>query len=182
MPPPPPPPLPPHGPTPAIDALVAANGRFAADFDAARAGCDISSPRPTRRAAVVTCMDARIDLFAALGLALGEVHVIRNAGGIVTDDVLRSLVLSQRKLGTREVLLAQHTDCGLHGLDDDALTAEVEAEAGARPPFAFGGFTDLDASVRASLACLRGAPFVPHRDAVRGFVYDVATGRLREVV
>jgi carbonic anhydrase len=177
--PPAPPPAP--GPTPTIDALLAANDRFAASFDVARAGCDISSPRPTRRASVVTCMDARIDLFAALGLALGEVHVIRNAGGIVTDDVLRSLVLSQRKLGTREVLIAQHTDCGLHGLDDQVLLAEVEADAGERPSFVFGGFTDLDASVRSSLARVRAAAFVPHRAAVRGFVYDVVTGRLREV-
>jgi carbonic anhydrase len=126
-------------------------------------------------------MDARIDLFAALGLELGEVHVIRNAGGIATDDVLRSLVLSQRKLGTREVLLAHHTDCGLHGLDDEQLIAEIEAESGTRPPFTFGGFTDLDASVRESVSRVRSAVFVPHRDAVRGFVYDVATGRLREV-
>jgi carbonic anhydrase len=169
------------GPTPTIDALLAANDRFAVSFDATRAGCDISSPRPTRHTAVVTCMDARIDLFAALGLALGEVHVIRNAGGIATDDVLRSLVLSQRKLGTREILLAQHTDCGLHGLDDGALLDEIEADSGERPPFVFGGFVDLDASVRSSLARVRAATFVPHRDAVRGFVYDVATGRLREV-
>jgi carbonic anhydrase len=165
-----------------IDELIAANDAFAASFDVTRAGCDISSPSPTRRAAVVTCMDARIDLFAALGLALGEVHVIRNAGGIATEDVLRSLVLSQRKLGTREVLLAHHTDCGLYGLDDDELLDEVEATSGSRPPFRFGGFTDLDASVRASVARVRSAPFVPYRDDVRGFVYDVATGRLREVV
>jgi carbonic anhydrase len=168
-------------PTPTIDALVAANDAFAEGFDAARAGCDISSPSPTRHTTVITCMDARIDLFAALGLELGEVHVIRNAGGIATDDVLRSLVLSQRKLGTREVLLAHHTDCGLYGLDDEELLAEVEAESGTRPPFEFGGFTDLDASVRESVARVRAAVFVPHRDAVRGFVYDVSTGRLREV-
>lgn len=171
-----------QGPTPVIDDLVAANDGFAAQFDVARAGCDISSPRPTRRTAVITCMDARIDLFAALGLELGEVHVIRNAGGIATDDVLRSLVLSQRKLGTREVLLAHHTDCGLYGLDDDSLLAEVEGESGVRPPFRFGGFTDLDASVRESMARVRSAAFMPHRDAVRGFVYDVFTGHLREIV
>jgi carbonic anhydrase len=169
-------------PASTIDELIAANDAFAASFDIARAGCDISSPSPTRRTAVVTCMDARIDLFAALGLALGEVHVIRNAGGIATEDVLRSLVLSQRKLGTREVLLAHHTDCGLYGLDDDELLDEVEATSGARPPFRFGGFADLDASVRDSVARVRSAPFVPYRDDVRGFVYDVATGRLREVV
>jgi carbonic anhydrase len=167
--------------TTTIDELVAANDSFAASFDVTRAGCDISSPRPTRHTTVVTCMDARIDLFAALGLQLGEVHVIRNAGGIATDDVLRSLVLSQHKLGTREVLLAHHTDCGLYRLDDDALVDELEAESGIRPPFVFGGFTDVDASVRASVARVRSAAFLPHRDAVRGFVYDVATGRLREV-
>lgn len=167
--------------TPTIDALVVANQSFAEKFDPHRAGCDISSPRPTRHTAVVTCMDARIDLFAALGLELGQVHVIRNAGGIVTDDVLRSLVLSQRKLGTREVLLAHHTDCGLFGLDDAELLAEVEEASGVRPPFAFGGFDDLDASVRASVARVRAAAYVPHRDAVRGFVYEVATGRLREI-
>jgi carbonic anhydrase len=168
--------------TTTIDELLAANERFAASFDVASAGCDISSPSPTRRTAVVTCMDARIDLFEALGLALGEVHIIRNGGGIATDDVLRSLVLSQRKLGTREVLLAHHTDCGLYGLDDDELLDEIEAASGTRPPFRFGGFSDLDASVRASVERVRSAPFVPHRDAVRGFVYDVKTGRLREVV
>lgn len=168
-------------PTTTVDELIAANADFAASFDVATAGCDISSPSPTRHTTVVTCMDARIDLFAALGLQLGEVHVIRNAGGVVTDDVLRSLVLSQRKLGTHEVLLAHHTDCGLFGLDDDELLDEIEAESGARPPFRFGGFTDVDASVRESVARVRAAGFVPHRDAVRGFVYDVSTGRLREV-
>jgi carbonic anhydrase len=178
----------PHDPVPGvetsstIDELVAANARFAATFDETRAGCDLSSPSPTRHTAVVTCMDARIDLFAALGLDLGEVHVIRNAGGIATDDVLRSLVLSQRSLGTREVLLAHHTDCGLYGLDDARLLDELEAESGSRPPFEFGGFTDVDESVRTSVARVRAATFVPHRDAVRGFVYDVATGRLREIV
>ena len=169
-------------PSTTIDELIEANAGFAATFDPTRAGCDISSPTPTRHTAVVTCMDARIDLLAALGLSLGEVHVIRNAGGIVTDDVLRSLALSQLKLGTREVLLAHHTGCGLSGLDDDALLDEVEASSGTRPPFRFGGFADTDESVRESVARVRSAPYVPHRDRVRGFVYDVATGRLREVV
>lgn len=164
-----------------IDELVAANAVYAASFDPDRAGCDISSPSPTRHTTVITCMDARIDLFAALGLQLGQVHMIRNAGGIVTDDVLRSLVLSQRKLGTREVLIAHHTDCGLYGLDDDELLDEVAAESGVRPPFRFHGFTDLDESVRVSVAKVREAPFVPHREGVRGFVYEVATGHLREV-
>ena len=163
------------------DELVAANEEFAATFDTTRAGCDISSPRPTRHITVITCMDARIDLFAALGLSLGEVHLIRNAGGIVTDDSLRSLTLSQHALGTREVVVVHHTDCGLHGLDDDATLDAVEAATGSRPPFAFGGFADIDESVRASVSRLRATPFLLHRDAVRGFVYDVATGHLREV-
>jgi carbonic anhydrase len=165
-----------------IDDLLANNTAFvASEFRATRAGYDISSPRPTRRTAVVTCMDARIDIFAVLGLHLGEAHVIRNAGGIVTDDVLRSLTLSQLRMGTREVLIAHHTDCGLSGLDDDAVADELEAASGRRPPFAFGGFTDLDDSVRTSVARVRAAAYVPHRDAIRGFVYEVATGRLREV-
>jgi carbonic anhydrase len=165
-----------------IDDLLANNTAFvASEFGATRAGYDISSPRPTRRTAVVTCMDARIDIFAVLGLHLGEAHVIRNAGGIVTDDVLRSLTLSQLRMGTREVLIAHHTDCGLSGLDDDAVADELEAASGMRPPFAFGGFTDLDDSVRTSVARVRAAAYVPHRDAIRGFVYEVATGRLREV-
>jgi carbonic anhydrase len=164
-----------------IDQLIVANEAYAATFDATQAGCDISSPMPTRHTTVITCMDARIDLFAALGLQLGQVHMLRNAGGVVTDDVLRSLVLSQRKLGTREVLIAHHTDCGLYDLDDDALLDEVEAASGTRPPFRFHGFSDLDESVRESVARVREAPYVPHRDRVRGFVYEVATGRLREV-
>jgi carbonic anhydrase len=172
-----------EAPTPStIDDLLVNNAAFvASEFDAARAGYDISSPRPTRATAVVTCMDARIDVFAVLGLHLGQVHLIRNAGGIVTDDVLRSLTLSQLRLGTREVLIAHHTDCGLSGLDDVAVADELEASTGTRPPFAFGGFADLDESVRTSVARVRAAAYVPHRDAVRGFVYEVATGRLREV-
>ncbi len=164
-----------------IDQLVVANKGYAAAFDPDRAGCDISSPSPTRRTTVITCMDARIDLFAVLGVELGQVHMIRNAGGVVTDDVLRSLVLSQRKLGTREVLIAHHTDCGLYKLDDDELLDQVAAESGTRPPFRFGGFTDLDESVRVSVAKVREATFVPYRDRVRGFVYEVATGNLREI-
>ena len=164
-----------------VDQLFAANARYADTFAARAAGADISSPRPTRHTAVVCCMDARIDLFPLLGLRLGESHIIRNAGGIATDDVLRSLALSQRKLGTGEVMIVHHTDCGLHGLDEDALLADIEAEVGERPPFRFGAFVDLDASVRESVARVRAATFLPHRENVRGFVVDVATGRLREV-
>jgi carbonic anhydrase len=169
-------------PATTIDQLFGANARYADTFAARAAGADISSPRPTRHTAVVCCMDARIDLFPLLGLRLGESHIIRNAGGIATDDVLRSLALSQRKLGTREVMVVHHTDCGLHGLDEAGLLADIEAEVGERPPFAFGAFVDLDASVRDSVVRVRSATFLPHRDAVRGFVVDVATGRLREVV
>lgn len=168
-------------PAATVEQLVIANGRYADTFAARAAGADISSPRPTRHTAVVCCMDARIDLFPLLGLRLGESHIIRNAGGITTDDVLRSLALSQRKLGTTEVMVVHHTDCGLHGLDEAALLADIETEVGAAPPFTFGAFVDLDGSVRDSVERVRSAAFLPHRDHVRGFVVDVATGRLREV-
>jgi carbonic anhydrase len=136
---------------------------------------------PSRRLAIVTCMDCRIDLPAALGLAPGEAHVLRNAGGVVTDDVIRSLAISQRRLGTREVMLVHHTECGMEGLDEDELGAELREAAGSPPPFAIGSFADLEADVRESVQRVRRSPFLPHRDAVRGFVYDVATHRLREV-
>ncbi|HEX5367489.1 MAG TPA: carbonic anhydrase [Acidimicrobiales bacterium] len=165
----------------ATDEIVAANAAHAAAYDPAAAGFDPAVAPPSRLVAVVTCMDARIDPAAAFGLRPGQAHVVRNAGGIVTEDVLRSLTLSQRELGTVEVAVVQHTGCGLLGLDDAAVVAAIEAETGAPPPFAPGGFPDLEASVRAGLATLRSAPFLPWRDAVRGFVYDVATGRLREV-
>jgi carbonic anhydrase len=138
-------------------------------------------PRPSRQLAVVACMDARIDAYTVLGLRLGEAHVIRNAGGIVTEDVLRSLIVSQHVLGTREVMVIHHTACGMRGTVDDELQSAVERETGSRPPFGFGGFADLDESVRADIRALRDCPYLPHRDAVRGFVYDVATGALREV-
>ncbi len=167
-----------------IDALLAHNRTLASTgFQAARgpaARGALQAP-PSRRVAIVTCMDARLDLPAALGLQPGEAHVIRNAGGVVTDDVIRSLAISQRLLGTRAVLLAHHTRCGMLGLDDAALRAELTRAAGSEPPFAIGGFADLDGSVRASLARVRSCAFLPHRDHVRGFVYDVDTHLLREV-
>lgn len=126
-------------------------------------------------------MDARIDLFQVLGLRLGDVHMLRNAGGLVTDDVLRSLVLSQRQMGTLEVMVVQHTGCGLYGFRDADLAGRVGAEAGVAPPFAFGGFDDLDASVRLSLARLRECPWLATREFARGFVYDVDTSDLREI-
>jgi carbonic anhydrase len=160
----------------AIDDLLAHNRRYTAAY------VDHGlSARPTLRVAVVACMDARIDAHAALGLRQGDAHVIRNAGGIVTDDVLRSLLVSQRLLGTREVMLIHHTGCGLLGLDDEELAAAIERDTGARPPFPLGAFNDLDEDVRRSIRAVAECPFLPHRDVVRGFVDDVATGRLREV-
>lgn len=136
---------------------------------------------PALHVAVVTCMDSRIDVFAALGLESGQAHILRNAGGVITDDVIRSLALSQRKLGTREIVLIHHTDCGLAKVTDDGFRAELQDDTGMPPPFAIESFTDVEASVRGSIARVRNSPFLPHRDRVRGFVYDVDTGRLSEV-
>ena len=131
--------------------------------------------------AVVTCMDARIVPLRALGLEEGDAHIIRNAGGVVTDDVVRSLTLSQRKLGTTEVMLVMHTKCGLHGLSDAEFRDEVQADAGLRPQWETGGFPFLEQAVRDGVARLRTDPFLAHKTAIRGFVYDVETGLLREV-
>jgi carbonic anhydrase len=158
------------------DELLAANARYAQGF--ALGG--LPTP-PSRRLAVVACMDARLNVYALLGLREGEAHVLRNAGGAVTDDVVRSLVISQRLLGTRSIVLVHHTDCGMLTFTDDALRAEVERDVGIRPPFAFEAFSDLEGDVRQSIARLRASPFLPHRDDIRGFVYDVRTGRLSEV-
>lgn len=162
----------------AIDELLARHNASLTRF----APPKVHSPRPKLRVAVVTCMDARIDLFQTLGLQLGDVHMLRNAGGLVTDDVLRSLVLSQRMLGTTEVMVVQHTDCGLHGLRDADLLGRVTAETGEEPPFAFGGFDELEASVRRSLQRLHDCPWLQVRQFVRGYVYDVETADLREVI
>ena len=137
--------------------------------------------RPSRRLAVVTCMDSRLDVFAALGLGVGEAHVLRNAGGVITDDVIRSLAISQRRLGTREVMLIHHTDCGMQSLTDDGFRAELELATGVAPAFAIESFTDLDANVRQSILRVRRSEFLLHRDMVRGFVYDTDTHQLREV-
>jgi len=139
------------------------------------------SVEPSGGLAIVTCMDSRLDVFAALGLGDGEAHVLRNAGGVITDDVIRSLAISQRLLGTREVMLIHHTDCGMLKLTDDGFRAELQADTGVSPAFAIESFTDLDADVRQSVLRVRRSEFLPHRDAVRGFVYDVDTHRLREV-
>jgi carbonic anhydrase len=160
----------------ATDEMLAANKSFAEGFDKP----DLPGP-PSRRVAVVACMDARLDVYRALGLGDGEAHVIRNAGGVVTDDVLRSLAVSQRKLQTREVVLLHHTRCGMASFTDDDFVAELEADTGQKPPWSPGTFADTEQDVRDSLAAVRSSPFLPHTDAVRGFVYDVDTGALTEV-
>ncbi|WP_078957650.1 beta-class carbonic anhydrase [Streptomyces glaucescens] len=157
------------------DRLVEANERYAADFT--DPGMDA---RPVLRVAVVACMDARLDLHAALGLQLGDCHTIRNAGGVVTDDVIRSLTISQRKLGTRSIVLIHHTGCGLESLTEDFRT-ELEQEIGQRPAWAVESFRDVDQDVRQSMQRVRTSPFLLHTDDVRGFVFDVKTGLLREI-
>ena len=159
-----------------VDRLLDNNAAYAAQFDKG----DLPMP-PGRRVAVVACMDARLDVYRMLGLVEGDAHVIRNAGGVITDDVIRSLAISQRLLGTREIVLIHHTDCGMLTFGDDEVKAAIEAETGMRPPFALESFDDPYADVRQSLRRLEASPFVPHRDAVRGFVFDVATGRLEPV-
>jgi len=135
---------------------------------------------PARQVAVVACMDSRMDIFALLGLQNGEAHIIRNAGGVVTDDVIRSLAISQRKLGTREIILIHHTECGALTFTDDELRDALQQETGMKPMWSPESFSDLDAAVRNSMNRIRQSPFIPHRE-VRGFVFDVDTGRLREV-
>ncbi|WP_341358846.1 carbonic anhydrase [Georgenia sp. M64] len=158
------------------DELLAGAAQYAARFDSG----DLPLP-PARRVAVVACMDAPLDPQALLGLSLGDAHVIRNAGGAVTDDVVRSLAISQRLLGTREIVLIHHTDCGMLTFTDDDFRQSVEADTGIRPPWAAEAFADLETDVRQSVARVVASPFLPHRDAVRGFVYDVSSGALTEV-
>jgi carbonic anhydrase len=159
----------------ATDELVASNQRYAEAFSG-----PLPLP-PARGVAVVACMDARLNVYALAGLAEGEAHVIRNAGGVVTDDVIRSLAISQRLLGTREIMLIHHTECGMLTFTDDEFKAAIQEETGIKPPWAAEAFADLDTDVRQSIARIKASPFVPHRDAVRGFVFDVASGRLSEV-
>mgnify|MGYP002632446905 CR=1 FL=1 len=137
--------------------------------------------RPTLRLAIVTCMDSRLDVFQALGLKPGEAHVLRNAGGVITDDVIRSLAVSQRRLGTERIMLIHHTDCGLQQLSDDGFRAELQKATGVAPAFAIESFSDLDADVRQSILRVRRSDFLLHRDRVRGFVYDVDNRQLCEV-
>jgi carbonic anhydrase len=136
---------------------------------------------PASHVAVVACMDARLNVYAILGLNEGEAHVIRNAGGVITDDQIRSLAISQRLLGTREIILIHHTDCGMLTFTDDQFKRSIQDETGIKPPWSAEAFPDLEEDVRQSIARIKASPFIPHQDAVRGFVFDVATGKLNEV-
>ena len=162
--------------TPNADVLIANNSRYIEDF----ADHDLSL-FPHRQLAIVACMDSRMDIFQMLGLAHGDAHIIRNAGGVVTDDVIRSLVLSQRLLNTREIILLHHTDCGLQRVDGDTVMEEIEAETGIRPAWALESFKDPFQDVRQSIRRLQVSPFVAHKDHIRGFVYRVEDGRVVEV-
>ena len=158
------------------DELLENNSIYAASFEKG----DLPLP-PARGVAVVACMDARLDVHKILGLEEGDAHVIRNAGGVITDDEIRSLTISQRLLGTREVILVHHTDCGMLTFSDDELKAQIHEDVGLKPHFSMESFSDLEEDVRQSIARIQASPFVPHKESVRGFVYGVETGRLREV-
>ncbi len=160
----------------ATDELLAANGSYAENFT--KGGKPMP---PAKKVAIVACMDARIETGRLLGLEEGDAHVIRNAGGVVTDDVIRSLAISQRLLGTTEIVLVHHTDCGMLTFKDDGLKAQIEEDTGLRPPFALEAFSNPEDDVRQSVRRIEASPFVPHKDNIRGFVYDVETGRLNEV-
>jgi carbonic anhydrase len=157
------------------DELLANNERYAQAFPG------LLPLQASRHVAVIACMDRRLNVYAALGLQEGEVYVIRNAGGVVTDDVIRSLAISQRLLGTHEIILIHHSECGMQTFSDDAFKASIEAETGIKPSWAVEAFSDLDADVRQSIRRIKASPFLPHTDHVRGFVFDLTTGRLREV-
>jgi carbonic anhydrase len=158
------------------DELLKNNEQYAASFDKG----DLPMP-PGKELAVVACMDARLDVYGMLGLSEGEAHVIRNAGGVITDDAVRSLVISQRLLGTKEIILIHHSDCGMLTFNDDEVKAQIKDDVGIRPPFALEAFPDPDDDVRQSIARIKASPFIPSKDKVRGFVFDVKTGRLNEV-
>lgn len=163
-------------PSESVEQLLSNNATFASEFG--DAGLEVN---PSRQLAVVACMDSRMDIFQLLGLENGEAHIIRNAGGVITDDVIRSLCLSQRYLGTNEIMLLHHTDCGLQNVSEDSFNAELEAELGVKPWWALESFTDPYADVRQSIQRLYMTPFVPHKESIRGFVYDVTSGQLHEV-
>jgi carbonic anhydrase len=160
-----------------IDEFLANNEAYAGNFEKG----DLAMP-PAKQIAVVACMDARLETGVLLGLVEGDAHVIRNAGGVVTDDVVRSLTISQRLLGTREIMLIHHTDCGMLTFTDADLKDQIVKETGIKPPFAMEAFLDLEADVRQSIARIKASPYIPLKDHVRGFVYDVTSGSLKEVV
>jgi carbonic anhydrase len=158
------------------DELLANNARYAESFSG-----PLPLP-PSKGVAVVACMDARLNVYGALGLNDGEAHVIRNAGGVITEDEIRSLAISQRLLGTSEIILIHHTDCGMLTFTDDAFKKSIQDETGIKPNWAGESFSDIDEDVRQSIARIKANPFVPKKDSIRGFVFDVATGKLNEVV
>ncbi len=158
------------------DELLSNAESYTAGFDKG----DLPLP-PARKVAVVACMDARLNPYGLLGLQEGDAHVIRNAGGVITDDEIRSLTISQRLLGTEEIILIHHTDCGMLTFEDDEFRRSVQDDTGIKPEWAAEAFSDLDEDVRQSIARIQASPFIPHKDSLRGFVYEVETGRLREV-
>jgi carbonic anhydrase len=158
------------------EELLQNNAAYAESFEKG----DLQLP-PARGVAVVACMDARLDVHKILGLQEGDAHVIRNAGGVITDDEIRSLTISQRLLDTREIILIHHTDCGMLTFSDDELKAQIHEDVGLKPHFSMESFSDLEEDVRQSIARIQASPFIPHKDSVRGFIYEVETGRLREV-
>ena len=158
------------------DELLHNNKAYAESFEKG----DLPLP-PARGVAVVACMDARLDVHKMLGLEEGDAHVIRNAGGVITDDEIRSLAISQRLLGTSEIILVHHTDCGMLTFTDDELKQQIQEDVGVKPHFSMESFSDLEEDVRQSIRRIQASPFIPNKDSVRGFVYEVETGRLREV-
>ena len=158
------------------DELLQNNEAYAESFDKG----DLPLP-PAKGVAVVACMDARLNVYGMLGLHEGDAHVIRNAGGVITDDEIRSLAISQRLLGTQEIILIHHTDCGMLTFSDDELRQQIQDDVGIKPHFPMESFSDLEEDVRQSIARIQASPFIPNKDSVRGFVYEVETGRLREV-
>jgi carbonic anhydrase len=159
----------------ATEQYLANNARYAETFSG-----PLPMP-PAAHLAVVACMDARLNVYGMLGLSEGEAHVIRNAGGVVTDDQIRSLAISQRLLGTKEIVLIHHTDCGMLTFTDDAFKRSIQDETGIKPPWSAEAFPDLAEDVRQSIARIKASPFIPHKDAIAGFIFDVATGKLNPV-
>jgi carbonic anhydrase len=160
----------------AIDHLIHANEQYASTFPGPR------PLRPRLRLAVIACMDSRLDLFGALGLEIGDAHLIRNAGGLPTEEVLRSLAISQRRLGTREIVLIHHTECGMQDFDDDEFRATLATETGRAPGWDVPGFSDLHDTMRTSIETVRECVWLPHREDVRGFIFDVGTAKIEEVL